>query len=262
MTSTEKLPPLDRYIRVLELLCAYPSGLTLNEISRLLELPKGTTHRILKTMQDMELLTNPPFNALTYILGRRFRRLALSSIQPDWLKAVVGPHLRELTAETKETSFIAKLEGNEVRSVVMEAPESPWLGFVMPGKIMQPHASASAKVLLAFQDKETISRALSAPLEKLTRKTLTNKIEIKKEYQAIKERGFSTCYGELAEGLGAIAVRIPTRPTEILYSLAITGPENRLKKLDLNLIIPTMKRYAQKIAELLTVGIAAEENRG
>ena len=39
------------------------------------------------------------------------------------------------------------------------------------------------------------------------------------------------------------------------------GPENRLKKLDLNLIIPTMQRYAQKIAELLAVGIAAEENR-
>jgi len=27
------------------------------------------------------------------------------------------------------------------------------------------------------------------------------------------------------------------------------GPENRLKKLDLNLIIPTMQRYAKKIAE-------------
>ena len=208
---------------VLELLAAYPSGLTLNEISKLLELPKGTSHCILKTMQDMELLTTPPFNSLTYILCRRFRRLALSSIQPDWLKAGVGPYLRDLTAETKETSFVAKLEGHEVRSVVMEAPESPWLGFVLPGKMMQPHASASAKGLLAFQDKEIITKALSVPLEKLTQKTQTNKNKIKREYQEIKTRGFSTCLGELAEGLGAIAVPIPT-----------------------------VQRYAQKIAELLT----------
>ena len=261
MNSLERLPPLDRYIRVLELLSAYPSGLTLNEICKLLELPKGTSHRILKTMQELELLSNPPANPLTYILGRRFRRLALSSIQPDWLKAVAGPYLRELTNETNETSFIAKLEGSEVRSVVMEAPESPWLGFVLPGRAMQPHASASAKVILAYQDTDVITKALSVPLEKLTEKTQTNKNDIKQEYQVIKERGYSTCFGELAEGLGAIAVPIPTRTSEIIYSLAITGPENRLKKLNIKTIIPTMQHYAQKIAELLITGNLAEENR-
>lgn len=253
MSSAERTPPLDRYIRVLELLSAYPSGLTLNEICKLLDLPKGTSHRILKTMQEMDLLGNPPSNSLTYTLGPRFRRLALSCIQPDWLKAVVGPCLRELTAETKETSFIAKLEGNIVRSVLMEAPESPWLGFVLPGRIMQPHASASAKVLLALQSMETVNKALSVPLEKLTPNTQTDKAEIKEEYLRIRERGYSTCFGELAEGLGAIAVPIPTRSSEIIYSLAITGPENRLRKLNLQEIIPTMQRYARRIAELLTV---------
>lgn len=258
MKTPDKLPPLDRYIRVLELLCAYPSGLTLNEITRLLELPKGTTHRILKTMQEMELVENPPSNFLTYMVGRRFRRLALSSMQPDWLKAVVGPCLRELTAETKETSFIAKLEGSHVKSVLMEAPESPWLGFVMPGKVMQPHASASAKVLLSFQDNDIITQALSVPLVKLTNKTITSKNEIKKQYQQAKLLGYSTCFGELAEGLAAIAVPIPTRSSDVIYSLAITGPENRLEKLNLKEIIPTMQRYAEKISTLLTIGVTAD----
>ncbi|HJV82072.1 IclR family transcriptional regulator [Noviherbaspirillum sp.] len=256
MSEKEKLPPLERYIRILELLSAFPDGLSLTDVSAMADLPKGTVHRLLRTMQELELVTPTHAGASVYAAGRRLRRLAIMSAETEWVEAVVGPYLRELTADTGETSYITKMEGDTVRSIAMEAPDTPWRGFVIPGRSMHPHAAASAKAILAFQDVATIERALSGTLEKLTSKTNTSKAKVKEEYEQIRQTGFATCVGEIDEGLAAVAVPVFLRGSEVVFSLGITGPLNRILAHDMQALSTLMQKYATRIANGLSMGLA------
>jgi DNA-binding IclR family transcriptional regulator len=256
MSDKEKLPPLERYIRILELLSAFPDGLSLTDVATMEELPKASAHRLLKTMQELELVAPAGAGALAYVTGSRLRKLAFMSADTTWVDVVMRPYLRELTAETGETSFIAKLEGNIVRSIANEAPDTPWRGFVLPGREMHPHTAASAKAILAFQDEKTIVRALREPFEKFTRETNTSKTRLMKEFESIRKTGFATCIGEIDEGLAAVAVPIVIGGPEVVYSLGLTGPLNRVLARDLAVLAALMKGYAKRIATGLSVGLA------
>ena len=66
---------------------------------------------------------------------------------PAAVEPSVRPLLDGLTARFKETAFLAKLTGQEVRSVAMRVPDSESQSYVQPGRVMPVHAAASAKAL-------------------------------------------------------------------------------------------------------------------
>lgn len=136
---------------MLELLTAFPDGLALSELSAMIELPKASAHRLIKTLQELELAATSSPGSATYVTGPRLRKLAFMSADAQWVVAILRPFLRELTQEMGETAFVARLEGASVRTIAFEAPETPWRGFILPGYEMHPNAAASAKAILAFR---------------------------------------------------------------------------------------------------------------
>ncbi|SDV49495.1 IclR family transcriptional regulator [Chitinasiproducens palmae] len=254
MTEPDKAPPLERYIRILELLAGFPTGLSLTEVATLLALPKATAHRLLRTMQESQLVEPAGPGASQYVTGRRLRTLLYLNTGSDWVDAVVRPHLRALVDETHETAYIAKLEGTTVRSILMEAPDTPWRGFVLPGKEMHPHAAASAKAIIAFRDEATIARALAAPLEKLTTRTVVDPSQVRADYAVVRERGYATCIAEIDDGLAALGVPIMIPGAEVVFSLGLTGPIGRVLERDLDALAATMAVHAKRIAAGLVVG--------
>ncbi|CAB3813371.1 IclR family transcriptional regulator [Achromobacter sp. K91] len=252
MSQDSKLPPLERYTRILELLASFPDGLALTEIARMLALPKTSAHRLLGTMQDSQLVD---LAASTYVLGARVKRLAYASADTEWIGAVVRPHLADLAAETDETCYLAKLHsGHQVSSVLMEAPDTPWRGFVLPGKGMAPHAAASAKAILAFQAPKVIDAALAEPLPRLTAHTCVDSRRIRDEYAQVRQQGYATCIGEIDEGLAALGVPVHLPHLGVIYSLGVTGPLQRLKSKNLEALAAIMQRYAERVAHALAAG--------
>lgn len=255
MSQEPKPPPLERYTRILELLASFPYGLGLTEVARMLALPKTSAHRLLGTMQDSQLVDMVAGGA--YVLGGRIRRLAMASADTEWVATVVRPHLADMAAETDETCYLAKMHaGTSVSSVLMEAPDTPWRGFVLPGKGMAPHAAASAKAILAFQPASVIDAALADPLPRLTSNTRTDPDDIRREYARIREQGYATCIGEIDEELAALGVPIRGPRQTVIYSLGVTGPLQRLRNKGHEALAQVMKRYARRIEDALATGAA------
>jgi len=253
MNQTSKLPPLERYMRIIELLASFPEGLGLTEISRMLALPKPSAHRLLGTLQESQLVGVPAGGM--YTLGDRISRLANAGAGSEWIDVVVQPQLADLTAETQETCYLAKLQaGHRVASILMEAPDTPWRGFILPGKDMAPHAAASAKAILAFQPKEVVNAALAGPLPQLTANTRTDPSQVLQDYEDVKRRGYATCIGEIDEGLAALAVPVPIPHLGVIYSLGMTGPLQRLTTKNLDVLAEIMKGYAKRLSEGLAAG--------
>lgn len=242
--------PLERYIRILEVLASFPEGASAGEISRYIGLPRASAHRLLKTLQDSGLAeVSPPRK---FVLGERMRRLAFVGAELNFLEAVVRPPLRELAEDVGETSNVGKLEANRIMMALMESPTTPWHGFVVQGQELPPHAAATAKAILAYQPKEVIDRILPDELPVLSRLTQTSKAALITEHAAIRRQGYASCNGEITEELIGIAVPIRIEGYPVSYSLGINGPRSRLSDDVVTATVGKLHLYAERFGEILS----------
>jgi IclR family KDG regulon transcriptional repressor len=111
-----------------------------------------------------------------------------------------------------------------------------------------PHVTANGKVILAFQGQEYIDDYLKRlKPEKYTERSITDKDEIRKELEEIKERGYSLNKGEYEENIMAVAA--PVRNGEkVVASLVIQLPTFRHREEDLENYALEVVRAAQNIS--------------
>ena len=114
---------LTRYATVLDVLAAAPGGLTLIEVVRATGLPRGTVHRLLAALRGVGFISARDGRKV-YVLGPRLLRLLHLGQEPAAVAPLVRPLLDNLTARFKETAFLAKLAGDQVRSIAMATPEN------------------------------------------------------------------------------------------------------------------------------------------
>ncbi len=216
--------PLERYVQLLEAIATYQDKAGLPDLANILGLPKTTIYRLLRGLGESDLVSPGQGRGAGYALAPRLLRLIHLADTGASIEAYTGVHLQELSETTGLTSFIAKLQGTTVRSIAMRTPNALSGIYVVPGSEMLPHASASAKAILAFQSEDIINGILSGPLPKLTRHTITSPKKVVSEYKKVRSEGFSTCIAEDVEGIGALACPISLPEIGVIYSVGITGP--------------------------------------
>lgn len=255
-----KKPPLDRYIRALEAVAAAPNGLTLTEIATRCRLPSGTAHRIVNVLLGVELITSSRDNPRLLVVGERLHRLVHAGTAKGYLKIAIQPILDKVATSLGNTCFLARLNGHVVESIAWAVPVAGTMrGFLYPEQVMPPHASASAKAILAFQRPALVQEALSAGLPRLTDATLTEVEKIKAEYEQVRRQGYATCWGELEAGLAAIACPIALPELGVVYSVAISGLEERLIAYDLAEVVATLQAAGDELAYVLNAALSAAD---
>jgi DNA-binding IclR family transcriptional regulator len=254
MSEKEPSPgPLTRYFDVLELIASFPGALTLGDVSSLLGLPKATAHRLLKGLVRSNLAKEGD-GGRTYQLGERVTRVLHASAEEGWLSSLAGPHLRALSEATSEACFLARLVGSHVFVAVSEAPDMKWIQHVAEGLEMPVNAAASGKAIMAYQSKELISEALSQDLPKPTSLAQTSRRWIEKEFATVREQGYATCVGEIYEGSAAIACPIMLPEGSVLYSVAISGPQERVMDKKMPQRLQILRETAAALGKALSLG--------
>lgn len=246
----DKSSPLERYVRILEVLASFPSGVSVVDIASILRLPRPTAHRLLKVMQQSQIVEQRASNRFT--VGRRIQRLLLLSADMKWMDTLIRPQLHDLAEELGETCYLGKLDTTRIVSVMMESPKSSWRGFVVQGRNFPPHAAAGAKAILAFQPGEVAERILGTEHPQMTRFTKVSLPQILAEYETIRANGFAVCKGEIEEELVGIAVPIQIPEIGVTYSLGTTAPNSRLSSENFEAVVAILRPVADRIG--LTIG--------
>ncbi|RVU13782.1 IclR family transcriptional regulator [Methylobacterium oryzihabitans] len=245
--------PLDRYMAVLELVAAFPDAITMSDVCTLLDLPKTTAHRLLAGLLRAGLVQGGGRHR-TYSLGTRLVRLLHASAEDGWIVALARPALEALTAERGETCYLTRLMGPAVRVVFSVSPEVQWRSYVQPGLEMPPHAAATAKAILAFQEPALIGKALERDLPALTSQTRTARDAVLRDYDEVRAKGYGTCISEIDEGLGALGVPVRLDDGPVLYSVGLTGPVQRVFNDDLPARLAGLERAAATLGRALSHG--------
>jgi Transcriptional regulator len=250
--SSESAKPLERYLQILEVVGAGGGEVTLADLVTILGLPKTTVYRLLQGLLEVEAISaGGQGRGTAYRVAPRLLRILHLGLDDAGVEVVTQHHLQRLSSQTGFTSYIAKLGGNAVRSVTMRTPDASSGIYVMPGTVLAPHASAAGKAIFAYQSEDFLGEALPEPLPRLTVHTLTNLIQLKAEYEAIRRDGFARCRAEDVEGFGALACPISIPALGVAFSVGITGTTDRVFNADMERNVAELKAAAADIAGAL-----------
>lgn len=239
---------LTRYAAVLDALAAAPGGLTLIEVVRATGLPRGTAHRLLGALRGVGYIAGRDGRKV-YVLGPRLLRLLHLGQAPAAVAAAVRPLLDGLTARFKETAFLAKLTGREVRSVAMRMPDSESQSYVQPGRLMPVHATASAKAIWAYQEDGAVEAILAEPRARFTDKTRSGEAELRADLERVRHSGFAVCDGELDPGVLSYACPVHLDGAGVLYAIGMVGLSQRLGCFGAQEVVAALQEAAEAFAK-------------
>ena len=212
---------LDKVFKIIELL-RKSSELSLKDLSDKLDMNKSTTYRMLLSLAKYNYVEKN-YETKKYKLSIKFVEIANQVIQNLDIISGAKKYIDELNNITKETIHLAKLIGNEVVYVDKRESLSPIRLYSQIGKNAPWHCTGVGKVILAFQSREFQERIIdSCDFCKFTDSTITNKEDLIKELNKIKESGYATDREEHQKNVGCIAAPIRDHTQNVIASISAT----------------------------------------
>jgi len=145
------LQSLEHAVALLEAMSAEGRELGVMELSRLLDMPKSTVHRLLSTLRDHRFVEQSG-NSGKYRLGLKLWELGCGYVAQLELWRAARPSLEWLTLHSGESSHLAVFDRGEAVYVHLVEADRPMRPFVRIGARTPAHCTAAGKVLLAHQD--------------------------------------------------------------------------------------------------------------
>jgi DNA-binding IclR family transcriptional regulator len=211
-------------LRVLDLL-AGRSPLQLTEIARELGIAKSTVHRICSVLVERGWAVRDEDGR--FELG--IRALGLGSRAED-LPIVIA--FRTVAAEFltrhDETIALAVLDGSESLFVALEETSHPVRLVTHVGSKTPAFASASGRVVLAFQAADDLDGLFGhRPLVTPTGRRLNGVAELRSILAGVRELGYAENWEETAAGLYAASVPVRGAEGIVLAALTTVVPVSR-----------------------------------
>ncbi|MGI6686099.1 MAG: IclR family transcriptional regulator [Bacillota bacterium] len=249
----------DKMIKVLNTLGRQSGGIGIIQLSKQINMPQSTTHRLLAELMKYNLVIQES-GSRHYTIGPGLLNLGLAYIRQNPINAIAQPFLVECCSILKETVFLTVLANQEAICTSTVMAEDRNLNFFMgTGKRMPLHASAAAWAILAYFGEERVRQILKkeefVPFSSTTPRTIDDVLTY---LHKTRENGYSICNGEMDVGVTAISVPICNFSGQVVASLTAVGSEYRLFPVkERENVIRVLKKYAENIS--LSIGCPVGE---
>lgn len=244
-----------RVLDILELLGEYPSGLTLAEISKKIELPKSSTHRILGVLLDRQYIRESYSNG-KYLLGYQILGLSKACLSSIDLLHVAHPYMKSLIEEFNETVIIGALDHNCKRIIYLDKIDSSHsLRLVSSiGERVPVHCTALGKAILSKFNVEKICAILNGcELSKFTEHTIVDIDDLLAELQNINQIGFAVDHEEYKSYVSCVAAPICGFEGIPVAAISMSVPTSRFSDERSQLIIKKIMESASAIEKIISL---------
>jgi DNA-binding IclR family transcriptional regulator len=222
MTGT--VQSIERAAAILRVLAGGPGRLGLAEIARSLDLAKGTTHGILRTLQHVGFVEQERTSG-QYQLGAALLHLGSSYLDINELRSRSINWADPLAARSGEAVRIGTvLEGNVLVVHHVFRPDDTFQTLDI-GTLLPLHATALGKVLLAYRANGV---GLPDSMASFTRRTVATPAELRPMLDKVRETGWAEEVEEHTPGAAAIAAPIRGYGGLVVGAIGISGPVERV----------------------------------
>jgi IclR family acetate operon transcriptional repressor len=241
-----------RAIRLMEIVAdGPPDGQTLSDMARALGTSKSTTLALARTLAASGLLRDVRPGP-RYTLGTGLIRMGDIARNQLPIGDLCRPLLEEMADLTKMTARVAICEdGFPVFIERVDGPGS--VRFHTPlGQREVPYASAAGKAILATMSELEV-RALCGQtgLHPRTAHTITDVDSLLDNLAAARGNGFAVDDEEDAEGIFCVGAAFFGYDGSCAGAVSVTGIKGDLPAWRMNELGQTMRRYADRVSEIL-----------
>ncbi|MGV8876682.1 MAG: IclR family transcriptional regulator [Rhodoglobus sp.] len=217
-----------RALSILKLIGRSPQGLSLTEISAIVQLPITSAHRTLADLESEDFVRRSQSNH-RYFLGPAASRLSQSQVSRQ--SPLVAPHpaVTRASVESGETVFLAEFSRTDVVCLALAESRHALQLFVRVGHTMPLHAAAAARVLLAWKNPETVRELIGTKsLVAYTADTPTTTDQVLERLTLIRQRGYDVCDSELDNHVWAVSAPVHSSTNEVVASVTLVAPDQRM----------------------------------
>ena len=241
--------PNMRMLYVLEAIANAQNPPSVAELSKQLQMPKPSMHRLIKTLL-LEGYLEKQGQQLT--IAKRTVAMASNLTLKNPGNVIRHHIMRNLATKTQETiNFVVP---TETGMTYADRIETGWHFRVMlpVGSDVPYYCTASGKTYLASLRKSQLVRLIDhLSLEGRTAHTITDKAKLVDSIKQVRKNGYALDDEELYDNMLAVAVPVYTPHNHYCGALAVHGPKTRFHFERALSFLPDLKQAADDIAHAL-----------
>ena len=216
--------PTLRVIRILELVDKSIDGISLSEISDVLELPKGTISPILKTLSAHNYIKQ---DGNLYKTDYRMFELGLRYSSGNNALKIIGKHICELVEQVGEICQMGVLRGTDVYYLLRENADTVIQINSNVGTSMPAHITGLGKAMLSgLKDDEIRALYDGYKFIAYTPNSIMDVEKLIDEVKKVRKNGFAFESGESMPDICCIAVPLEDNG-EVRCAISVTIPKFR-----------------------------------
>ncbi len=216
------IPNLVKASQLLSLLARSKKPMSASEIESVLNLPKATAFRILRTFEHTGYVVKTDGKFKT---GPALVEIGILSLTQVEIRKMAVPVLQQLTDATGFTSHLAIPSGYQ--SLILEVRDSPNPVQVAsrPGSLVDLYCTSTGKVFLAFNLYDQLEDVLRQNPPKLhTARTITDLKILKASLQKVLTSGYAMDDREFHEDIRCVAAPVRNINDEVIAAIGVTAP--------------------------------------
>lgn len=237
----------DRLLSILELIANQPHGISLAEVSKELNIPKTTALRLLDKLVERGYVEYEK-QTEKYSIGFETILLSMTALSKMEVVEKSIPYLKELSAVTKETTFLGVYyEGEIVYLYKSEGTQSMIINSQL-GTRRPVHCTGLGKAIMSGFPIEHVTKVLMEKgMPKMTDNTITSVEDYLRELSDVRLNGYAFDNEELEYGLGCIAAPVYNYTGKVVAAICVSGPIHRVKE-NKETLVKELKEAAMQIS--------------
>jgi DNA-binding IclR family transcriptional regulator len=228
---------LEKAMEILRLFSSEQPELSAPEVAEKLEMPLSTVYKYLQVFHNKKFLSKDDRTS-KFFPGLTILKLGLLAAKKISVMEIASPYLKALADRSLETAVLTVLDGRNAK-----------------GNMLPLYAGSPGKAVLAYKDPTFIDELIEATgLARLNKNTITESQRIKEELAAIRRQGFSESDSEFESEVCSVAAPIFDYKGQVIASIAVAGPAERVFRENKQNLINLVKECAQGISSELGHG--------
>lgn len=218
-----------------------------NELSRYLDMPVSSVHRMMTTLKTEHILEHSE-HTKKYKIGRDMIRMsAIISMNVD-IQKIARPHLEELAESLHHSVYLALYcPKNKKMSFVDRVKSSFALQYVFEIGVLKPvHLAASGKSILAHLPMDEINKVMA-----LEKQNAEEKEQLLNELQVIRNQGYAKTINERRMGALSIGAPVFNASREVIGSIICVVPVGDFVEEEEQKYIDNIMKSAANVSKLL-----------
>lgn len=245
--SADNLKSLAKMMAILNCFSTIDRKLSAAEIAGRTAIPRGTVHRIMRTMRDLGLVEQER-DRDQYRLGMKLFELGTTVLANMDLQREAGAAIAALTQASGETVNLSVFDGTSSTVINRTDPDKTRVNTVYVLESSPAHATASGKVALAYQSAAVLDRFLARGLPAIAPGTITDAAVLREELATIRVRGFAIDNEELAPGTKCVGAPIRNASGTVFAAISVSGQASRFTPDQIATFADLVRYHAQAVS--------------